>query len=272
MSNNEFTPNKTLIFDIRGPMAHFRKYYTNSSSLSYLFPPRTVVIGLIAGLLGILSEKHTKVREDIFYEKFDEKKCLVTISLRTKIKRIMQTINYLATDNFPKTPYKLLLKMIAGEIGHTQIPLEILLPENNNEIIYRIYFYHIDNKIYTELKRRLEEKRYVFPPYMGITEFLASINYIDEGKVLKNPNQEVKLDSVCKLKEVELDFNGKNFQYITEKMPTGFSNSRIPKETCDYICEINCRTINIKLKNNISCYSVTYSEGDRGLTDNILFI
>lgn len=272
MSNNDFTLDKTLIFDMKGPMAHFRKYYTNSSSLSYLFPPRTVVIGLIAGLLGIPSEKHTKVREDIFYEKFDEKKCLVTISLRTKIKRIMQTVNYLSTDNFPKTPYKLLLKMIAGEIGPTQIPLEILVPENNGEIIYRIYFYHTDSKMYAELRNRLEAKKYIFPPYMGITEFLASIDYIDEGKVSKNPNWEVKLNSVCKLKEVELSFTGEDLQYITEKMPTGFSNDRIPKETCDYICEINCGTINIKLKNNTSCYSVTYYEDDRELTENILFI
>lgn len=272
MPNNDFTLNKTLIFDIKGPMAHFRKYYTNSSSLSYLFPPRTVVIGLIAGLLGIPSEKHTKVMEDTYYEKFSEKRCFVTISLRTKIKRIMQTVNYLATDNFPKTPYKLLLKMIAGEIGPTQIPLEILVPENNGEIIYRIYFYHTDSKMYAELRNRLEAKKYIFPPYMGITEFLASIDYIDEGKVSKNPNWEVKLNSVCKLKEVELCFTGEDLQYIAEKMPTGFSNDRTPKEPCVYVCEIKSKVTNIKLKDNISCYFVTYSEGGRQLIENILFM
>jgi CRISPR-associated protein Cas5h len=263
MPINDFAPDKVLIFDIKGPMAHFRKYYTNSSSLSYLFPPRTVVVGLIAALLGIPSEKHAKIKEDIYYEKFDEKKCLVTVSLKSKVRHLMQTVNYIRTKKYSE---------VNGSAGGTQICLEILLPENGNEVTYRIYFYHTDREIYNKLKKRLEKQKFIFPPYLGITEFIASINYIDEGKVLKNPNQEVKLDSVCKLKEVELDFNGKNFQYITEKMPTGFSNNRIPKETCDYICEINCGTINIKLKNNISCYSVTYSEGDRELTDNILFI
>ena len=54
---------KILIFDIKGPMAHFRKFYTNSSSLSYLFPPRTVVAGIIAGILGLPSERFEKKKK-----------------------------------------------------------------------------------------------------------------------------------------------------------------------------------------------------------------
>ena len=42
-----------LVFDISGKFAHFRKYYTNSSSLTYLVPPRTSIYGLIAGILGL---------------------------------------------------------------------------------------------------------------------------------------------------------------------------------------------------------------------------
>lgn len=263
MHINDFTSDKVLIFDVKGPMAHFRKYYTNSSSLSYLFPPRTVVVGLIAGLLGIPSEKHTKVIEDIYYEKFDKKKCLVAISLRSRVRRIMQTVNYIRTKS---------LSEVNGSAGSTQIYLEILLPENSNEIAYRIYFYHMDREIYNGLKERLEKKIFIFPPYMGITEFLASINYVDEGKVLKNTNQEAKLDSICKLKEVELDFNGKDLQYIIEKMPTGFSNNRIPKESYDYVCENSGNAMNVKLQDNVSCYSITYSENNRELTENILFM
>lgn len=68
MSSNDLNPEKVLIFDIKGPMAHFRKFYTNSSSLSYLVPPKTVVAGLIAGLLGLPSERHTKDKEETYYE------------------------------------------------------------------------------------------------------------------------------------------------------------------------------------------------------------
>lgn len=272
MSGNDFNPNKVLIFDVRGPMAHFRKYYTNSSSLSYLFPPRTVVTGLIAGLLGLPSEIYAKGEEEPYYEMFDGGRSLVAVSVRTKVTRMMQTINYLATDDFPKTVDKLLNKMMGGEIGHTQIPLEILLPEIGNDITYRVYFYHANEneKIYNDLKRRLAEHRFAFPPYMGITEFLASVEYIDEGKVLKNPKREVELNSVCKLKEVELDFSGDNLQYITEKMPTGFLNDRTPKQAEEYVLEVKGGIMKVKLKEGVVCYTVSYSEDGRALIENIM--
>lgn len=270
MPNNDLNPDKVLIFDVRGPMAHFRKYYTNSSSLSYLFPPRTVITGLIAGLLGLPSEVYAKGDEEPYYERFDGDRSLVAVSMRSKVKRMMQTINYLATDDFPKTPDKLLQKMIGGEIGHTQIPLEILLPENGNEITYRVYFYHADEKIYNDLKRRLAEQKFAFPSYMGITEFLSSIEYIAEGKLSKNPKQEVELNSVCKLKEVELDFNGDNLQYLTEKMPTGFLNDRTPKQAEEYVLEVKGWIMKVKLKEGVVCYTVSYSEGGRALIENIM--
>jgi len=254
-------PEKALIFDIKGPMAHFRKYYTNSSSLSYLFPPRTVVVGLIAGLLGLPSERHTK--KETYYEKFSEEKCVVAVSLRTRVRRMMQTVNYIRTKS---------LSEIDGSAGGTQIPLEILLPETGNEIIYRIYFCHVDEGIYYELKERLDEQRFVYPPYMGLTEFLASIDYIDEGAVSKNPNQNVEVNSVCKLKEVELEFSGDNLQYFTEKMPTGFLSDRTPKKPEEYVLEVKGMMMKVALKNNASCYSVSYSEKGRNLTENIMFM
>jgi CRISPR-associated protein Cas5h len=264
MSGNSLNPEKLLIFDLKGPMAHFRKYYTNSSSLSYLFPPRTVVVGLIAGLLGFPSERYTKEKNAIYYEKFDEKGCLVSISLRSKVRRIMQTVNYIRTKS---------LSEVDGSAGGTQIPIEILLPETiSSEIMYRIYFYHTNNEIYNKLKKRLEEQKFIFPPYMGITEFLASIDYIDEGQVSKNPQKEVELNSVCKLKEVELDFNGNEFQYITEKMPTGFLNDRTPRKPEEYLLEIKGKVIRVKFKDNATCYSVNYSDNGCRLFENIMFV
>lgn len=67
--NNNHT-DEVIIFDIMGRNAHFRKFYTNSSSLSYLVPPRTVIAGLIAGLLGLPSERFTNDEKETYYEKF----------------------------------------------------------------------------------------------------------------------------------------------------------------------------------------------------------
>ena len=110
MSINNIEFYKVLIFDLEGPFAHFRKYYTNSSSLTYLFPPRTVIIGLIAGLLGLPSERHTRNLNEIYYEKFNKDKCLVAVSLRTRVRRMMQTVNYIMTTS---------LSEIDGSAGST---------------------------------------------------------------------------------------------------------------------------------------------------------
>lgn len=261
MSNNDFNPERVLIFDIKGPMAHFRKYYTNSSSLSYLVPPKTVVSGLIAGLLGLPSERHTNDKEEIYYEKFNNDKCFIAVSMRTRVRRLMQTINY----SFTKTDGK---KILFNK--PTQIPLEILIPEDSDEIKYRIYFYHEDKGIYGELKERLNDQRFVYPPYMGLTEFLASIDYIDEAIVSKSPEKKTELNSVSKLKEVELGFSDDNLQYITEKMPTGFLNDRTPKKPEEYVLEVKGYIMKVTLKDDVACYSISYSENGHKLTENIL--
>ena len=55
-----------VIFDIEGKFAHFRKIYTNSSSLSYLVPPRTTVQGIIAAMLGYERILLHQVDRDVF--------------------------------------------------------------------------------------------------------------------------------------------------------------------------------------------------------------
>ena len=181
MSGNNLEPNKVLIFDIKGPMAHFRKYYTNSSSLSYMFPPRTVITGLIAGLLGVPSERFRSENEKIFYEQFDSINCFVAISIRSKIRKMMQTLNYYNVE-------------IKNKSLRYQIPVEILLPIDANQILYRIYFFHSDEQRFNALKERLEKRKYCYPPYLGISEFLASIDYVGEGTIAKNPNKKVELN------------------------------------------------------------------------------
>ena len=69
---------KIFSFHLRGKMAHFRKYYSNSSALSYFIPPRTTVVGILAGLLG---------RErDTYYNEFSLKKCNIALAIQSPIK------------------------------------------------------------------------------------------------------------------------------------------------------------------------------------------
>ena len=80
-----------IAFDIKGKMAHFRKYYSNSSCLSYFIPPRTTIIGIIAGLLG-------RPRDE-YYEEFSLEQCNIGIAVLSSLKKIIYKVNYLHVES-----------------------------------------------------------------------------------------------------------------------------------------------------------------------------
>lgn len=261
---------RVLIFDIKGPFAHFRKYYTNSSSLSYVFPPRTVVTGLIAGLLGYPNERAKS--EKIYYEIFNSDRCKVAVALLTGIKKFMQTVNYIKTKTDKESKYSFEALITGTRGASTQIPLEILMSnsETIQELTYRVYFYHCD--IYSDLKNRLTENKFVYPPYLGISEFLATIKYIAEGEIEINNIDTVEIKTVCRLDYVEPVFEGKNLQYLIEKMPTGFLNDRTPLKPENYIFDMKNRFVKGKLKSNDNSYAVSYSDKGCTIIENIMFM
>ncbi|RKY84621.1 type I-B CRISPR-associated protein Cas5, partial [candidate division KSB1 bacterium] len=131
-----------IIFDLFGPIAHFRKFYTNSSSLSYSFPPRTTVTGLIAGILGM--------ERDSYYDEFNSSRCSVAISIKNKIRKIMQTVNLLNTDEFSSFRNVFKNMMLRKNLHPT--PLELIFPAlPEKEVSYRIYFFHSNDSIMRDL-------------------------------------------------------------------------------------------------------------------------
>jgi len=252
---------KVLIFDLKGPFAHFRKYYTNSSSLSYSFPPRTTIIGLVAGLLGF--------ERDSYYESFDDDKCRVAVSIRALIRKIMQTMNYTSTKSYSFD------KILLGGTNPTQIPLEVVCPVHDRELSYRIYFSHTDPEIYRGLRRRLEEELFVYPPYLGITEFIGEINYINEGTISEPSKKDDFIDirSVCRknaIADLSFESDGDVLQYILEKMPSDFSNDRTVTRYNEYAFEKSGNELCIKPKEEF--FHLDYVESDHVVSENIIFM
>lgn len=104
---------EALEFKLQGKMAHFRKYYSNSTALSYHIPPVTTVKGILAGLLG---------RErDSYYDEFSNKQCVVGIAVDVPFRKITQTVNLLKVEK-PSD--------LAGTGIHSQNNTEWIIPEN----------------------------------------------------------------------------------------------------------------------------------------------
>ncbi len=210
---------KVLVFDLTGYMAHFRTFYTNSSSVSYGFPPRTVVIGIIAAILG-------RERDD-YYELLSPESCQVAVSVINPVRKFLQTVNYVRTkrgtppkgddfDNFKNA----LRAYLERKINTYQVGIEFVVPLKG-ELRYRIYFTSEDKELYDKLKRYLEEGKTHYPVYLGLTELLADIEYLGEYPIEK-PIKEKGVKTVIPEEYFEkIDFSAP-LSLLLERMPYHF--------------------------------------------------
>ena len=116
-----------IIFRYSGKYAHFRRPYTNVSSLSYPFPPRPAIAGLLGAILG--------VRKDKVAEVFGDKKLKVAVSIEQQIKTVTHVTNFRQdgvggigyTIRRPPKGWKPKeLKNVPPYNEATQIPMELL--------------------------------------------------------------------------------------------------------------------------------------------------
>lgn len=236
---------KVLVFDIKSKLAHFRKINTNSSSLTYLVPPRTTIMGLLAGILG---------RErDSYYTDESFSKMYIGIAPMNKHRIDTQSINYLAIDS---------VNDVTGCKNHTQVPVEFLT--SSEDVCFRVYL-SCEEELFFEIKSALVEERYIYLPSLGLAYCLADINYIGEFEVSVVDGLEdtfVDINTVTQVKHiVSFDFSPNIYK---EKMPYKFEENR-KCFTEDYIFSRNDDKIKLKiLKGNL--YSINIDDKEELFT------
>jgi CRISPR-associated protein Cas5h len=179
-----------LIFDLTGAFAMFRKFYTNSSSLSYPFPPRTTVAGLIAGLLGY--------ERDSYSEDLGPEQCDIAVSVRVPIRRVMQTVNYVMTEA-RSSVWARNTGGFDGSAGGIQTPVEWVFPAlGEPRLQYRIFVHHRDPAFAERLSGTLRDGSYVYSPYLGMSECLGQVEHVAalEDWELSVKNGEIPLSTV----------------------------------------------------------------------------
>ncbi|TCS78788.1 type I-B CRISPR-associated protein Cas5b [Tepidibacillus fermentans] len=213
---------KLLSFHLRGKMAHFRRYYSNSSALTYSVPPRTTIIGMIAGLLGL--------ERDSYYEMFSLEQCHISIVNREPIKKMIQKMNLLKIENTND--------FNGSQEYHSQTATEIILPQNirTGFIDYHIYFHHQDHSIMNQLEQLLTKSKFGYTSLgisfaLGTAQHLGWIEYegIVEG-VERESNDFVRISSIIPTKWVKQinfsEMNGNGYRLIKEEIPIEFDKNR----------------------------------------------
>lgn len=222
-----------LILKVKGKFAHFRKFYTNSSSLSYSVPPRTTVVGIIAAALGY--------ERDSYYEFFSKNNFNVSIKKNGCIRKIMQSVNYIKATS-PKN--------IFCPKDHTQIPVEILTGDDG--VKYTIYINCKDKSLMDELERRVKDNKYVYSPYLGAAPFNCSFEFCNRLDVQpEKSNESIQVSTLVNSKYIapgSIDiFEDDNLNLLKERMPVEFLKDREIGDMASYIYDENGHPLKLKL-------------------------
>ena len=217
---------KVFCFHLKGKLAHFRKYYSNSTALSYTIPPRTTVIGIIAGLLGM--------ERDSYYEDFNCESVKISIKINNPIKKIFQKMNLLMI--------KSIQDLNGRQPNHSQTPTELIIPQNiiSSEIDYKIWVHFTDKNLETSFGDLTTGENSSFFRSKGISLGLGTayangwVEYENclDGKVMMTPDDEIELDSsvpVENIKDINIDTD-KESSLIVEEIPLEFSSDRMLTE------------------------------------------
>jgi len=235
-----------VVFNWKGMFAHFRQFDANSSSLSYSFPPPTVITGMLAGLFGI--------ERDEYYKLFNKRFVELTVQILTPPRKIMQTVNYIYATQASH------LNMSAPNV-HTQIPMEFVVSTQfpYKPVTYRIFLKFADEEFGQELEKVIIQNQMKYLPYFGSAPFSSWIEWLgapEDIEVLET-DQPLLLDSVTPVDAIvsnslSLDLT-ENIPpaYFREHMRREFGPGREPGDVINLLWERNQSKIKAVFKTPI---------------------
>jgi len=248
--------NKVLVFDVWGNYAHFRRFYTTTSPLSFPFPPRPTICGLIGAITGLEKEGND------YLNYFSSETTFIALKLVNPIKKTVIAENLIDT----KTARGPGMNIITNR---TQIRFEFLKDQK-----YRLYFHSSDvrNPVYQKLKYNLYHHKTVYTPSLGLSENIANFKFEGEFELNTSTSidEYITIDSVLPLRKVS-DKEGIMFEregeYFSIRMPIELNTERVVIKYGDIIFDRNCKPIKAKLIEDFR--AIEYADRRR---ENIVFI
>lgn len=237
-------PNACLSLQLRSDWGHFKKFGRTASKQTFRVIPRTALAGLLAGIVG--------VARDDYYDVFGEESSAVAITPESPLRVINIPTTGVGTDPKKETA------PTAGSSRSRSITYQDTTQNrqiHNYEVIvdpdYRIDIAVEDEDFYTELRTHLEAGTSTYPPSMGVSEYLASIEYLGESTVEQPSESSREVDSVvpCSLSEV---IPQPGVSYRVERSPAIMERHRGGRRTTrfDDIVYTPDPEASIKLANN----------------------
>lgn len=249
-----------ISFDISGRFAHFRKYFTNNTALSFSIPPRTTIMGMLAAICGL--------PKDSYYEMFSSNNLDIGVDVLSNVKKTIHRLNLLKIERFSD---------FRGMNGHVQTPFEVVTEEDikNSIISYRIFLHplNINKECYSKLKLLIKTKGNIYPLTLGIAGFNAWISNYREYEAHERKadngfeyfNSAVNADDVLEIKILE-EGDGKISIVEEELMPADFveNDNREVKKMNRMLFSISSSPLKARLKETATILELT-NDNTKGL-------
>lgn len=233
---------KLLVFDIGSEYGHFRKFNTTTSPLTYSIPSRPAITGLLGAILGIERELSTgKFRDGVIpvSELFSKDKAAIGVQLINPVKKVNVAFNLLDTEKAASSFFNIKQR--------TQIEFELLKDPS-----FRLFVSVKDNAVYEQLVSRVRENRTHFTPYLGLSQFTATVKFKGFSKFQRLPASDfqevvtaVNLSNTNQDDPIQFD-HSVDFKYTSDTMPVEMLRDRIVTEYSEVIIETNGNAIQVK--------------------------
>jgi len=228
--------------ELYGKFAHFRKFYTNASSQSYLIPPKTTIMGILGSIL--------ELPRDNYYDLFNKDNILFSIAINkdSDIRKVNQSLNYISDDYFN------LLVGKKGKVQRTQCKFELL----TGNIIYDIYLgLKTKTPEYERLIDKISGQNLGFGVSLGQKQFKGSIVKKEtyDRDNFENLTEAYQVDSSIPSSDIkELNLN-EDINVMKEDVPFCFIKSKTGREiteTNTVIAEKKGKRLTGKFKNIVN--------------------
>ena len=222
---------RIIAFDIWGELAHFRRFFTTSSPLTFSFPPPTTVRGIIGAILGLQKDEYIEITNQLG----------IGISILLPVKKWRTGLNIIRTKGsggkFEPTLFKDKKEGKKGKKAiRTQIQIEFL-----KNPYYRI-FVTGDNELLDSLLHYLPHHKTEYTVSLGLSECLADFEFVGEftAEEIEEANEIHSVIPAEKIKEIALS---SQIKLAKERIPIYMNAERIVKQYDNIVFETNGKPI-----------------------------
>lgn len=230
--NADGVPDRCLSFTVRSTWGHFKRVGRSVTKQTYRIPPRTTVAGMLAAIVG--------ADRDSYYDVFGADNAAIAITPLSELRTVNIPTTGVGTDpgqDVTKTEgswhnYKLTYQDTTGD-------RQLHAYEVVADPAYRIDVAVEDDSFYTALRDHLDAGTAVYPPSLGKSEYLATIEdvEIDQEPSPVNADNTHDIDSVVPIPLSEAIPQG-GVTYGVERSPAVMErrpDGRQPTRFDDYV-------------------------------------